>query len=92
LASCSGLINDRERATRLHPILELKNLSKHYGEKSILHDLSLTIDPGEFFAPLGPIGLREIQRELVEVFNVRNFCYVSKVEAKELPVDKNYPL
>lgn len=37
-------------------MIEIRNLSKRYGEKVALHDLSITLKPGEVFAFLGPNG------------------------------------
>ncbi|MBI2933057.1 MAG: ABC transporter ATP-binding protein [Planctomycetes bacterium] len=37
-------------------MIELENVSKHYGKKLAVSDLSLRIEPGEFFAVLGPNG------------------------------------
>lgn len=38
------------------PLVEIKNLTKVFGETFALNDLSLDIFPGEFFALLGPSG------------------------------------
>ena len=38
------------------PVLEMKNISKKYGENSILEDISLTLMPGEIHALLGENG------------------------------------
>lgn len=37
-------------------MIEIRNLSKRYGEKVALHDLCLSLKPGEVFAFLGPNG------------------------------------
>lgn len=37
-------------------ILELRQLSKHFGSTRAVDDVSLTVEPGEFFALLGPSG------------------------------------
>lgn len=37
-------------------MIEIQNLSKRYGDKVALHDLSLSLKPGEVFAFLGPNG------------------------------------
>ena len=37
-------------------MIEIENLSKHFGEKKALENLNLTIDSGEIFAFLGPNG------------------------------------
>jgi ABC-2 type transport system ATP-binding protein len=38
------------------PSIELKNLSRSYGSRTILHELSLQLQPGEFVGLLGPNG------------------------------------
>ena len=38
------------------PIIELRNVTKSYGSKTILKDLNLTINDGEFLTILGPSG------------------------------------
>lgn len=37
-------------------MLKLENLSKRYGSKSVLQDLSLSLQPGEIYGLLGPNG------------------------------------
>jgi ABC-2 type transport system ATP-binding protein len=37
-------------------VIELKNVSKRYGTKTAVHDLSLSVPAGELFAFLGPNG------------------------------------
>ena len=36
--------------------IALEHVAKHYGGQTVLHDLSLTIDKGEFIALVGPSG------------------------------------
>lgn len=38
------------------PFLQLKNISKYYGEKAVVESLSLDIGQGEFISLLGPSG------------------------------------
>src|SRR3990172_4149922 len=38
------------------PALELRGLRKSCGERTVLDDISLTVQRGEFFALLGPSG------------------------------------
>jgi len=38
-------------------MLEIKNVSKQYGEKKVLSDISLTVKPGEIAFLLGPSGV-----------------------------------
>ena len=38
------------------PILELKGLSKKYGNQDILRDINVSIDAGEFLVLVGPSG------------------------------------
>ncbi|MBI4204346.1 MAG: ABC transporter ATP-binding protein, partial [Betaproteobacteria bacterium] len=34
--------------------VEVRNVSLAYGDTQVLHDVSVSIEPGEFFALLGP--------------------------------------
>ena len=36
--------------------VEVRNVSLAYGATQVLHDVSVTVEPGEFFALLGPSG------------------------------------
>ena len=36
--------------------IELRNVSKRYGDVAVLHDIDLTIEPGEFCVFIGPSG------------------------------------
>jgi multiple sugar transport system ATP-binding protein len=36
--------------------IELRNVGKRYGEVAVLHDINLTIEPGEFCVFIGPSG------------------------------------
>jgi ABC-2 type transport system ATP-binding protein len=38
------------------PAVEVEGLSKRYGDRSVLHDLSFSVDRGEVFGLLGPNG------------------------------------
>ncbi|MXU65258.1 ABC transporter ATP-binding protein [Oceanomicrobium pacificus] len=38
------------------PILEIDRLRKSYGDVEVLHDVSVSIDPGDFLVLLGPSG------------------------------------
>ncbi|MCB9867302.1 MAG: ABC transporter ATP-binding protein [Phycisphaerales bacterium] len=40
----------------MQPAIDLQSVQKRYGEKIAVHDLTLTIPPGELFAFLGPNG------------------------------------
>ena len=40
----------------MNAILELRNVSKHFGTFQAVHDVSLAVQPGEFYALLGPSG------------------------------------
>jgi ABC-2 type transport system ATP-binding protein len=40
----------------MHPLLQLKSVRKDIGKKTIIHDLSLEVFPGEVFGFLGPNG------------------------------------
>jgi iron complex transport system ATP-binding protein len=39
-----------------HPILEIRNLTASYGERTVLEDISLDIQPGEVLSLIGPNG------------------------------------
>jgi ABC-2 type transport system ATP-binding protein len=43
-------------ATRAVPAIETVGLRKAYGRTTVLHDLTLTVEPGEVFGFLGPNG------------------------------------
>ncbi|MEO7742490.1 MAG: ABC transporter ATP-binding protein, partial [Usitatibacter sp.] len=36
--------------------VEARNIELSYGATKVLHDITLTVEPGEFFALLGPSG------------------------------------
>lgn len=38
------------------PVIELVNLVKEYGDKTVLKELNLSINKGEFITLLGPSG------------------------------------
>ena len=40
----------------MHSAISIQHISKHYGALQALNDVSLTIEPGEFFGLLGPNG------------------------------------
>ena len=40
----------------MHSAISIKNVSKNYGALQALDDVSLAIEPGEFFGLLGPNG------------------------------------
>src|SRR5262245_55738200 len=46
----------RARARRAGPVLEVKGLSKAFGQRVALRDVSLQVRPGELLAVLGPNG------------------------------------
>jgi ABC-2 type transport system ATP-binding protein len=46
----------RARARRADPVLEVDGLSKSFGERIALRDVSLDVRPGELLAVLGPNG------------------------------------
>ena len=37
--------------------IEVKNLSFSYGDRPVLHDISFSVDKGEFLSILGPNGV-----------------------------------
>lgn len=41
-------------------LLEIRNLTKRYGENTVLRDLSFTVRRGEVIVVLGPSGWRRI--------------------------------
>lgn len=77
------------------PIIELRNVTKSYGSKTILKDLNLTINDGEFLTILGPSGcgkttaLRLIAgfEELTEGSIILDGQDVSNVPAEHRPVN-----
>src|SRR3954471_15234131 len=46
----------RARARRGGPVLEVEGLSKSFGDRVALRDVSLEVRPGELLAVLGPNG------------------------------------
>jgi ABC-2 type transport system ATP-binding protein len=46
----------RARRRRAAPVLEVSGLSKSYGERAALRDVSFAVKPGELLAVLGPNG------------------------------------
>lgn len=42
--------------TRRNSVLNLKNISKYYGDFTAIDDVSLTVEPGSFLTLLGPSG------------------------------------
>ena len=40
----------------MEPIIQLKNLVKHYGEKQVLKGINLDIEPGQVIGYIGPNG------------------------------------
>lgn len=44
------------RSVRRVPRIEIAGMGKWYGQKEILHDINLVIEPGQFFVLLGPSG------------------------------------
>ncbi|CAM3877515.1 spermidine/putrescine transport system ATP-binding protein [Avibacterium gallinarum] len=45
-----------ENSVQTKPIIELRSLTKSYGDKTIINGLNLTINNGEFLTILGPSG------------------------------------
>ncbi|SQE32354.1 Spermidine/putrescine import ATP-binding protein PotA [Mannheimia haemolytica] len=76
-------------------IIELKNVTKSYGSKTILKNLNLTINDGEFLTILGPSGcgkttaLRLIAgfEDLTEGSIILDGQDVSNVPAEQRPVN-----
>lgn len=77
------------------PIIELRSLTKRYGEKTILDGLDLTINDGEFLTILGPSGcgkttvLRLIAgfEEATDGSIVLDGQEVSEIPAEQRPVN-----
>ncbi len=40
----------------MNPIISIKGLSKHYGEKTVLNNISIDINPGQIIGYIGPNG------------------------------------
>ena len=38
------------------PMIEVRNLTKHYGDKHAVNDISFTVEDGEILGFLGPNG------------------------------------
>ena len=77
------------------PIIELRNVTKSYGSKTILKNLNLTINDGEFLTILGPSGcgkttaLRLIAgfEDLTEGSIILDGQDVSNIPAEQRPVN-----
>ncbi|WP_301098487.1 spermidine/putrescine ABC transporter ATP-binding protein PotA [Otariodibacter sp.] len=77
------------------PIIELRSITKRYGDKTIIDKLDLTINDGEFLTILGPSGcgkttaLRLIAgfEDLTEGFVILDGQDVSNVPAEQRPVN-----
>lgn len=39
-------------------MIEFKNVSKHFGQTKVLHDINLNINQGEVVVIIGPLRLR----------------------------------
>ncbi|MWQ71683.1 ATP-binding cassette domain-containing protein, partial [Glaesserella parasuis] len=77
------------------PIIELRSITKRYGEKTIIDGLDLTINDGEFLTILGPSGcgkttvLRLIAgfEDLTDGSIILDGQDVSNVDAEQRPVN-----
>lgn len=77
------------------PIIQLKNVTKRYGDKTIIENFDLTINDGEFLTILGPSGcgkttaLRLIAgfEELTDGSIILDGQDVSEVPAEQRPVN-----
>ncbi len=45
-----------ESSVQNKPIIELRSITKSYGDKTIIENFNLTINNGEFLTILGPSG------------------------------------
>src|SRR5687767_3639959 len=54
--SARAYARDRSADEDTTPAIEIRGLRKEYGRKVALHDLTLTVRPGEVFGFLGPNG------------------------------------
>ena len=43
-------------------LLELRDVSRGYGETPVLRNLSLSVNDGEFLAILGALGIAKLER------------------------------
>ncbi|MBQ9690858.1 MAG: amino acid ABC transporter ATP-binding protein [Eggerthellaceae bacterium] len=48
--------NESANKKQGQPVVELKNIAKHFGEQAVLCDISLSVYPGEVIAIIGPSG------------------------------------
>jgi iron complex transport system ATP-binding protein len=79
-------------------MIDIKHISGGYQQTSIIHDLSLTIETGHFYALIGPngsgkttllkliTGVLPIQKGTIKVFNQSLHTYSSQERAKLMAV------
>lgn len=53
---CTRILFNENMQSENRPIIEIKNVSKFFGEKTALDHINLTVNKGEFVTILGPSG------------------------------------
>ena len=79
------------KPTHKNPLLEIRNLSKSYGDTHILHDINLDIYDGEFLTLLGPSGCgKTTLLRLIGGFELPNAgsMHLEGVDIAGLPAEK----
>ena len=51
---CTRILFNENMQSENRPIIEIKNVSKFFGEKTALDHINLTVNKGEFVTILGP--------------------------------------
>ena len=71
----------------MEPIITIRGLSKHYGEKQVLRDISLDIYPGQIIGYIGPNGAGK--STTVKILTGIITDYAGEVTIEGLPLRDN---